>query len=256
MTPPRLRLLGGGDPPKQSQAFVPRPLPARPGAVERALQDLWSPSIRRRLYRPQHWKDLWFLRRQYDLDEMTPRELQLDLPVGKLPDCHNCVNTCCTGPLRVVLLRLVDVAAFMDAGLVDHITLDKPQFTAQELAANAPLADVVNSEAWQSMPVIRQDETRTCTLLTADNQCGAHPFWPLSCARFPYAMDILNQRIFYARGCASVQQDATRAGRKREGQLVDAVVEAYNQRIRDAVLLRVARPELTELGLMQHVRFP
>ncbi len=252
----RLNIIGGVTHVRQSQAFVPRPLPERPGRVEAGLRALWTPKVKRRLWRPEHWRDLLELRRHYDVDELQPSELKLDFPVGRLPDCDACEDMCCTGAMRVVLLRLVDVAALVDAGLEGHISSDKPAFSAEELKTNTALHDMVNSEAWRCLPVLRQDDTRTCSLLTADNTCGAHPFWPLSCARFPYSLDIFNQRVFYARSCQSVQQDNTRVGRKREAALVDAVVDAYNQRLRDAVLLRVAQPELTELGLARFLQFP
>jgi len=245
---PRLKIL--------THAFERRDLPVRPGPVEKAVRELWSPDMRQRLYHPRHWADWAHLRRHYDLKEMTVAELKADFPLGRLPDCESCDDVCCTGPMRVVLLRVVDVAAFMDAGLTDHLTLEKPVFNAQELRQNVALQDLVQSEAWRTLPVLRQDETRTCSLLAEDNTCGAWPFWPLSCARFPYSLDLLRGRVFYADSCRSAVQDASRVGRARERGLIEAVVEGYNQRIRDAVLLRVAQRELDALGLGRFIRWP
>jgi Fe-S-cluster containining protein len=151
--------------------------------------------------------------------------------------------------MRVVLLRLVDVAALVDAGLQQHMTLEKPLFSRGQVAQNPALADLLQSEAWRVMPILRQDVTRTCSLLTANNQCGAYPAWPLSCARFPYSLDVFRGRVFYAASCHHALQDATPAGRAKEAALVEAAVDAYNQRLRDAVLVRVARKELEALGL-------
>ncbi|MEW5849154.1 MAG: hypothetical protein AB2A00_10075, partial [Myxococcota bacterium] len=233
----------------------PRPLPTRPGPVERALRDLWTPAVRRRLMRPRYWADWLYLRRHYDLRELDARELRLDMPVGLLPDCEGCTEVCCTGPTRVVLLRLLDVAALVDAGLQDHVTQEKPTFSPSEIEKNPALHDMVHGEAWRMLPILRQDGTRSCTLLTEDNRCGAFPSWPLSCARFPYSLDVLRARVFYAGSCRSRVQDRSAEARAREKSLVEAVVEAYNQRIRDAVLLRVARPELEELGLGRFIRW-
>lgn len=240
----------------QTEPFVPRPLPPRPGPVESGLRALWTPRMRRRLWHPRNWLQFVHLRRHYDLLEMRTDELRLDMPVGWLPDCQACQEVCCTGPHRVVLLRLVDVAALVDAGLSDHVTLDKPTFSAPELENNPALRDTVDSEAWATMPVLRQDKTRSCSLLTADNRCGAYPHWPLSCARFPYSLDVLRGRVFYARSCPSTLQSVTPEAREREKALVQAVVDAYNQRIRDAVLVRVAREELRDLGLTRFIRWP
>lgn len=256
MAHPRLHIVGGVTTPPTTTAFEPRALPARPGPLEQALRGLWTRRVRARLLHPRHWLDLVHLRRHYDPVELRAGELQRDFPVGRLPDCENCEDGCCTGPSRVVLLRLVDVAALVDAGLQDMISQDKPAFARRELARSPALADMLHSDAWQQLPVLRQDATRTCMMLTADGRCGAHPFWPLSCARFPYSVDVWNQRVFYAASCRSAVQDVSRPGRRRETQLVDAAVDAYNQRLRDAVLMRVARAELTELGLDRFVRWP
>lgn len=252
---PRLNVIRTPDaPPPTTGAFEPRALPPRPGSVENAVRGLWTPSVRARLWQPRHWLDQVRLRRGYMWQELTANELTMDFGVGTLPDCETCEDVCCTGPTRVVLLRLVDIAALVDAGLQDHMTLEKPTFSREELQASPGLWDMVHSHAWQVMPVLKQDATRTCSLLTADNRCGAWPSWPLSCARFPYALDIAHTRVFYAKSCNSVTRDFSRTGRKQEAALVDAVVDAYNQRLRDAVLLTVARAELRALGLDRYLR--
>src|SRR5436309_3554781 len=112
----------------EGEPFARRPLPARPGPIEHALRSLWTPRVRRRLLHPAHWGDYVYLRRHYDLKEMRSDELQLDMSAGRLPDCEQCEDVCCAGPMRVVLLRLVDVAALIDAGLGGYVTLDKPAF--------------------------------------------------------------------------------------------------------------------------------
>ena len=51
--------------------------------------------------------------------------------------------------------------------------------------------------------MLARDQTGTCALLTADRTCGAFPSWPLSCARYPYALDLQRRVVFWAKGCGS-----------------------------------------------------
>ena len=87
--------------------------------------------------------------------------------------------------------------------------------------------------------------------------CSLYPSWPLSCARYPYALDLQSKVVFYAKGCTSTRDSLelpVAEAPLRVRALVRAVVDAYNERIKDVILLALAKPELAELGLTQHLR--
>jgi len=226
-----------------------------PGRLERALTELWR-RARFRLWQPGHW-GLWLrLRRRYNLRPLSVSQLRLRVPPRLVPDCEACTEVCCSGRTRVVSLRLLDIARLADAGLESHITTTRPQFTLTELDQKPALRDRVDSDLWRWFPVLAQDPSATCTLLDEQLRCRAHPAWPLSCARFPYSVNLAARTIFYAPSCQStrtVQSDEVGAPVRR---LVEAAVAGYNEQIRDLVLLHVARAELEQLGLLRQLTLP
>ena len=240
----------------------------RAGAVELALAELW------RVKSGDFYtlKNLWTvlrLRRRFSLTMLTIEKLKVAIPRGQVPDCENCLDLCCTGPNAVVSLRLRDIAVLMDLGLTSHIARDRPQAppppttpprkqkAAAKAAAKAlPWArrEAEASVFHHAFPTLVRDPTGTCSLLTEDRLCSVFPSWPLSCARYPYALDLRNGVIFYAKGCRSTRIAEVSAAPLHVRRLVRAVVESSNARVRDIVLLATAKPELEQLGLLAWVK--
>ncbi len=220
------------------------------GPVERALDALW------RLKRPHFYTlrnvpTMLRLRRRFSLTLLSLDKLKVAVPRGQVPDCDNCVDLCCTGPDAVVSLRLRDIAVLMDLGRAAHIAWDRPATTTMKGVARREADDSVFHRAF---PILLRDATGTCSLLTEDRLCGIFPSWPLSCARYPYALDLRNGVIFYAKGCRTTRLADPSEAPLHVRRLVRAVVDAYNARVRDVVLLAMAKDELRALGLLAHVK--
>ncbi|MFZ9886348.1 MAG: hypothetical protein ACO3JL_02495 [Myxococcota bacterium] len=221
-----------------------------PGPRERALEELWR-ATRYRLHSPRHlWS--WFdLRRRYELRFLRVGAMKIEVPAGLLPDCESCVELCCTGPNAIVSLRLSDIAALCDRGLEGYIAKERPASTKPAPTWARWEADV--SVFHRVFPVLRRDGTGTCALLTEDRHCGAWPGWPLSCARYPYALDALRGRVFLAKGCRSHRLVTIDDVPGSVRSLVENTVRAYNERVKDIILLHLALPELHELGFLDHL---
>jgi Fe-S-cluster containining protein len=221
-----------------------------PGPVEKALAELWKVA-QPRVYSLSHWRETIRLLRRFNVRFLRLGELKVVVPYGQVPDCDNCTEICCTGPNAIVSLRLRDVAALVDKGLEQHITASTVRPAARDVTWARKEAD--GSVFHQAFPVLTRDKTGTCTLLNEDRHCGAYPSWPLSCARYPYALDLESKVIFWAKGCRSTQVLPTSEAPPRVRELVRAVVDAYNERLKDVILLHVARKELEEIGLLKYV---
>lgn len=232
-------------------ASPPPAAPPPPGPKETALRALWPVAVAR-LRRPRGWLSWARLARRYDLRFLHAHQLAVRIPEGLVPDCASCVDVCCTGENAVVGLRLLDVARLEDAGLARFVVHERPTGAAQEASWARREADA--SVFHRVFPVLARDRTGTCGLLTEDRLCGAYPAWPLSCARYPYALDLWNRSIFYAKGCASRELLPYADAAPKIRRLVDAVVQSYNERVKDVVLIHVARRELEEIGLARHLR--
>ena len=217
------------------------------GIAERGLFALW-PVARQRLWEPRHWRAIVRLRRRFTLRPLRLGQLKVLAPRSALPDCDACTDICCTGPNARVSLRLRDIAALVDRGLAAHITHELPNDKNDATTWARREAD--GSVFHRVFPVLTRDTTQTCTLLTPDRACGAFPDWPLSCARFPYALDLESKVILYAKSCQSTQLLPAGEAAPRVQTLVRAVVDAYNARIQDIVMVHLAQPELAELGLL------
>lgn len=230
-----------------------QPQPHQPGKIERALLNL-SATAADRLRQPKNILRWLSLSREFDLRHIHIGQLSVEVPAGLLPDCGSCLEVCCAGPNAVVSLRLRDIAALMDAGLDGFIGQERPK---EGGAQSVSRAEADGSIFHTAFPVLRRDATGTCALLSEDRTCSAYPAWPLSCARYPYALDYLNRRVFLAKGCTSHKRVYSGNSAPIEvRELLRACVDAYNQRVRDVVLLHVALPELDDLGLLQHLSLP
>lgn len=239
----------------QERSSTLEPAPFAKGPCERALDELW-PTARARVWTLRYWRESLHLWRRFHLRPLSLGQLRIAVPSGQVPDCDACTEVCCTGENAVVSLRFRDMARLLDAGLEAHIVMvcasapqDRPKHSWARREAEA-------SVFGRSFPVLARYTTGTCALLTTERSCGAWPHWPLSCARYPFALDLQRKVIFWARGCGSPTVLAPGEAAPRVRALALAVVEAYNERLRDAVLLAVAHPELEALGLWRFLREP
>ena len=233
-------------------AGAPSPPTHEPGPVERALDALWVDE-RTRFYRPGNIVTIARLRRRFSLRTLRAADLKVMIPRGQVPDCDNCVELCCTGPHAVVSLRLRDIAVLVDRGLTDHITFERP--LAPELKKTTWARREADGSVFaRAFPVLARDATGTCRFLDEQRLCALWPSWPLSCARYPYALDLQAGVVFYAKGCTSTRIATYEEAPARVRALVGAVVDAYNARVHDVILLAVARQRLRELGLLDFVR--
>ena len=246
-----LPILGQGNPPASTSTASSSSKEApTEGPLAVALRELWEQQAPE-LMSVRGWIKLWRLRRRFALRQVSLSGLKVLVPTGQLPDCENCLDLCCTGPNAVVSLRLRDIATLMDLGRPDLIAWDRPPSTKKDSAARRAADSTVFHRAF---PTMARDATGTCKALNEDRLCGLWPNWPLSCARYPYALDTLNGVVFYAKGCRSTRLAEVGELSVAVRDLVRASVDAYNARVRDIILLHVARNELRELGLLTHLR--
>ncbi len=229
----------------------PAPLP-----TVAALEALWGEVSRRPLWAPPTFWRWVALRRRTKLQLIDPRRVAIAVPPGKVNDCQSCTDICCVGPRSTVLLRLRDIATLMDVRREDLIAVKKPSFSDEELRNRPALSRQVQSSAWQTFPVLRQDSMSACSALTKDGKCSLYPHWPLSCARFPYSLHADDLEVFYSRRCDAfhIRNDREADGRVHAMGL--AAVAAYNERIKDLVLLAYAHPALERLGLLRFLSQP
>lgn len=188
------------------------------------------------------------LRASFDPDLIAPAKIANRVPPATVPDCARCSQVCCAGLENTVSLRLKDIATLMDLGRTDLISKKKPNFPAWMLRERPHLAELIASELFRTLPVIRQDPaSRICAALSKDIRCTLYPHWPTSCERFPYTLSAVRREVQWGRRCPEKKRSPEFAERSRE--LFAASVAAYNERVRDAVLLAHARRKLDTLGI-------
>lgn len=224
------------------------------GRRVKALDALWA-DARFRLYQPRHVLTWLRLKQQFDLRFVRFSELTLKMPIGAVPDCAACENVCCTGPDAVVSLRLRDIATLLDADL-GHAIGPAPSRDAWQKGQTAASSENAASWFYKGFPALVRDKTGTCTLLGTDLSCTAHPHWPVSCARYPYALNLVDKTVFWARGCEDYTVVPSKEAPAATRALLKAVVDSYNERIKDLILVHVAPRELHELGLLDAVTLP
>lgn len=223
-----------------------------PMRTVQALAALWDEVSQKPLWAPPNLFRYLALRRRMRLRLLRAERMRVVAPPGKVNDCTACTNLCCTGSRSAVLLRLLDIAKLIDIGRTDLMTHQKPHFSAAELAGNTSLHRQVASESWQRFPVLKQNAFGACEALTDQGLCSLYPHWPLTCARFPYALQIEAQQVVYARRCASFYIHPRQTAQVTQMQV--AAVAAYNERIKDAVLLAYAPKRLSDLGIMSYLK--
>jgi hypothetical protein len=219
------------------------------GPTEQALEALWSRYAVgwKRLLSPSVIEELK-LRASFDVDLVPVHRIANKIPAGTIPDCAACEDLCCVGLENVVSLRLTDIATLIDIGRTDLMTKKKPNFPKDMLRRRPALYEVVGSELWRALPVLRQiGESRICAALTPELKCSLHPYWPTSCERFPYTLSPKKKTVSWGTRCPS--RTSGPEHQERSEQLFTASIETYNERVKDAVLLAHARAELEQIGI-------
>jgi Fe-S-cluster containining protein len=211
------------------------------------LDGLWEEVARRPLWAPQNILKTLSLGWNTRLRLLQPGALPIVAPPGKVNDCGSCTENCCVGPESTVVLTFLDIATLIDIGRTDLMTQDKPPLEADTPAR----ARTLRSLHWQRFPVLKK-KAGACAALSVEGRCTLHPHWPLSCARFPYALHADLQDIYYSPRCDAFWIRAD--GEPRAQQMATAAVLAYNQRIKDILMLAFAQERLTALGLMQYLQ--
>lgn len=228
------------------------PKASGPMPVTEGLGALWDEVSQKPLWAPPNFFRYIKLRRRLRLRMLRAEQMAVVAPVGKVNDCTACTNLCCTGPRSTVLLRLVDIAKLIDVGRTHLMTHDKPSFDAATVAHNASLRRQLASEAWHTFPVLRQNAFGACAALSDEGLCTLYPHWPMTCARFPYALHVEAQQVVYAQRCESFYIHPRQ--KEQVTQMQVAAVAAYNERIKDAVLLAYAPKRLFDLGIMSYLK--
>lgn len=183
---------------------------------------------------------------RYASRRLHRRNLLLNVEPGTVPDCKQCTETCCAGP-HLVSLRLVDIARMVDAGLdwalvaVDGaarelVYVDHPELRAAE-----------QRDAFRFFPVLKQIDKHCVFYERQNGRCAIHPLRPLACRAYPYRLSDDLDAIRTSTGCKSRRLDGTS---EEMAALADAVVNNYDQKLRDHIMLDQARPVLKELGLL------
>ncbi len=221
------------------------------GPLAQELASLWT-ETQKRIWNPKYLWSHFQLRRKFDLNFLQPHEFRLLIPPGVLTHCQQCETICCTGQNSRVSLNLIDIARLIDANLETFIQ-PAPHKAIPSMQKRAAQQDAEASIFYHAFPVLRRDETLTCSLLTPNLQCGAFPHWPLSCERYPFAINLVEKTVFWAKGCGHQELHYEPEAHLRTRQLFHAALDAYNQRIKDAAMLYLAMPELSQLGLLKYL---
>ncbi len=187
------------------------------------------------------------LRASFDLDLLSPSKIANKVPKGTIPNCAACEDICCAGLENIVTLRLRDVAMLIDIERTDLISKYKPRFPQFLMADRPALFELMGSELYRTLPVLRQiGDQRICAALGSDMTCSLHPNWPLTCERFPYTLKA-RRHMVWGKRCGSQQRAPEHEQRGQE--MFEASVGTFNERVKDAVLLAHARPALDAMGI-------
>lgn len=216
------------------------------------LNQLWRDLSARPLWRrPYTWKYIKLAYRMR-LSLIKPHKVKLMLPRGKVNHCSECLDNCCIGKSSTVLLRLADIATLMDIGRTDLISHNKPCFSKDEQSERPALERNLRTKAWHDFPILKQTAYHACMALGDDGLCQLYPHWPLSCARFPYALHADDKVVFFSPRCPSYLVDASRLPHGQ--QMVKAACEAYNAQIKDAIMLAYIPEKLEALGVLDYLK--
>jgi Fe-S-cluster containining protein len=219
-----------------------------------ALNALWSEVSSRPLWASPNFFRYLKLRWRMRLAPVRAERLKILAPRGKVNDCASCTDICCIGPRSTVSLRFRDIATLIDIGRTELITHEKPNFATDDRRGHPALERTLHSTNWQRFPVLQKNSFGACAALTDEGKCGIYPHWPLSCERFPYALDVDASLVFYSSRCRSFWIRDGEQGRVE--QMKAAAAAGYNERIKDLVLLAYAPERLERLGLTRFLAVP
>lgn len=223
------------------------------GPLEKQVRHLWKSYQEQPIRHWRHVWRLWKLKREFSFDHKEPSLWDWRVPADETPDCMHCPENCCKGPHSTVLLRLVDVALFVDRGWTDAMTLQKPVFSSEVLAQRPLLQEMVNSFHWRVFPVLKQREDGCCHWLTPDNLCGIHRDRPWVCRAFPYSLNILDEAVEWSSRCQWRRK--VEDNDDSNATLRHAVFHSfYTEKVCDLVLLKMYREEIDAMGLSHWLR--
>jgi len=224
------------------------------GPLEKGVRNLWKQYQEKPVRHIRQLWRLWKFHREFDITSPNFDDWDYSFPEGRLPDCENCLENCCNGPTNTVLLRLVDVARFVDKGWTDKFTQEKPVFSESFLQERPKLRAMVRSFHWRVFPVLKQNEAGRCILLQEDNKCSIHKDRPWVCRTFPYHLDIGNQTFSWSTRCKTFTQEKEHHPETQK-MARTSFDNFYTEKIRDLVLVTIYREELVKLGLGKWLQF-
>jgi Fe-S-cluster containining protein len=216
----------------------------------RRLEEIWAGKVRRAMLRLRNVLRNLRLARRFRLRPLRLEDLELQVPRGMVPDCQNCLDTCCRGPQNTISLRLEDIARLADAGLEWAISTQKPEYSEELVAEYPSLREIERLDSYRLFPVLKRKEDGTCVFLDEAGRCSIHPIRPLRCRRFPYRIDDELKSITYSSGCRFPRPDGTP---EQMRELAQAAVDTYNAKLRDLVMLEYVREDLERLDLLRHL---
>ena len=237
---------------KNSLSILNNQTPTEELATVEALQQLWNEVSQKPLYAsPNFWRYIK-LRWKMKLKLEDASEFDIRVPKWKTNDCSSCTDICCVGPHSAVTLGFKDIAMLIDIERTDLISHHKPAFDENVLNNRPALRKHVATQSWKQFPSLKTNTMGACSALELNGSCGLYPYWPMSCARFPYSAHIEEKKIFYSKRCDSfwIRPDT----RDSVHAMALSAVANYNERIKDLVLLEYAPERLESLGLMKYLK--
>lgn len=217
------------------------------------LDAIWKRVARKPVFLSRQWLRRLRLQRLVSVEMVPATRPRKVVSPRRINQCRDCLDTCCVGRKSTVLLHLRDIAVLVDEGRADLMTLKKPRFTEDERRGSPALAGHVSSMAWSIFPVLRQNTFHACSALSAEGECTLYPAWPLSCARFPVALNFDADELFMSQRCRSTKVIETEVDANKLEEMECHAVGAYNERVKDYLLLTHAKSELQELGLTNYL---
>jgi len=217
------------------------------------LESVWSRVATRPVLLSRRWLRQARLSRLVNTEVLPQTQIQSLGSPRRINDCAECLDTCCVGKKSTVLLHLRDIACLLEDKKTSLITQEKPTFSREEKRLSPALDRHVSSVAWQVFPILRQNSFYACSALSDEGRCTLYPRWPLSCERFPVALNLDAEAVFLSKRCGSTRVIETDAEDERLQEMEVGALAAYNERIKDFMLLTHARDALRNLGITKYL---